>query len=94
MEQWQCEQHTELIKSVALIQNDLKYIREKVCRHIEDGEKEGGWRDRLLLAEQQISTIKKGYWKACAVSGIIGGLIGKLTPDVLSFVVKIITGGL
>ena len=71
----------------------LEIFTSKVCKHIEEGEKEGGFRDRLLKAEvdikfanESLSTIKKSYWKACIVSGLIGGLIGKLTPDMMNLV--------
>jgi hypothetical protein len=66
----------------------LENITDKVCTHIKEGEKEGGYRDRLLIAEKEICVIKKGYWKACLVSGVIGGLLGKLSPDLLSFLFK------
>jgi len=91
-----CEYHTEFAANVAVIKNDIKYIREKVCQHIEEGEKQGGFRDRLVVAEQalkgykqEISAIKKGYW----VSGVIGGIIGSLfthtAPEIIMNIVKL-----
>lgn len=38
--------------------------------------------ERLAL-EKRITTLEKGYWKACIVSAIIGGLVARLAPDVL-----------
>jgi hypothetical protein len=79
----------------------MEMFTDKFCKHVEEGEKEGGYRDRLLLCEREaeiakaaalaadkvakqvatdtkleISTIKKGYWKACIISGLVGGIVG------------------
>jgi len=85
-----CPDHIQLKADIEVIKTDLKYIREKVCTHIHDGEKEGGFRDRLLLAEQAIDILKKSYWKTCIVAGVIGGLLGKLSPDIINFFVKMV----
>jgi len=87
----------------------LEMFTEVFCKHIEEGEAVGGYRDRLLVCEKEaevarqvaldtkkeISVIKKGYWKACLVSGliggIIGGLLGKIAIQVYEFIVKLIT---
>jgi hypothetical protein len=89
----ECERHEQLVTDIATIKADIKYIKESVCRHISEGEKEGGFRDRLLIAEKEISVIKNGYWKACIVSGILGGLLGKLSPDFFNWMVKAVFAG-
>lgn len=33
--------------------------------------------------EKRITALEKGYWKACIVSAIIGGLVARLAPDML-----------
>lgn len=83
-----CEYHTKLVSDIAVIKNDIGYIKDKVCNHVDEGERQGGYRDRVFLLEQQmidhkkeIATIKKGYWKACIVSGLLGGLIVRVGPD-------------
>lgn len=80
----QCEEHTQLIADVAVIKNDISYIRTRVCEHIDEGEKQGGFRDRVLVLEREL-----GHFKAWIfVAGVLGGLVGKLTPDVISFLLK------
>jgi len=84
----ECERHEQLVTDIATIKTDIAYIKENVCRHIKEGEKEGGFRDRLLIAEKEIAVIKQGYWKACLISGLFGGLLGKLSPDFFNWLVK------
>ncbi|MFA4991385.1 MAG: hypothetical protein WC569_02275 [Candidatus Omnitrophota bacterium] len=83
-----CENHTSLVADIAVIKTDIKYIKNKVCSHIDEGEKSGGFRDRLIVAEQAIDVIKKGYWKSSLVAGLIGGLLGKISPDIFDWLVK------
>lgn len=89
-----CEYHIQLVEDIAVIKNDLKYMRDKVCSHIEEGEKAGGFRDQVLLArvdinnlKEQISVIKKGYWKTAIVGGLVGGLMANTTPEMINFIV-------
>ena len=72
------------------LQSDLRYIKENTCRHIQEGEGVGGWRDRLLVVEQETSTLKKSYWKTCVVAGIIGGLVGNISPEIFNFFVRFV----
>jgi hypothetical protein len=85
-----CEYHTLLVADIAVIKNSLANIEKKMCSHVEDGEKQGGFRDRLIIAEQEISIIKKGYWKACLISGLIGGLVGNVSPDIITSIAKLV----
>ena len=79
------------------IDESLDRIENKVCTHIYDGEKEGGFRDKLLTAildidriKTELSLIKKGYYISGALGGVIGGLVGKVSPDIISFLVGLI----
>ena len=83
-----CEYHVKLVSDISVIKNDIGYIRDKVCKHVEEGEKEGGFRDRLLVIEGEVSALKKAEWTRLIIAGLIGGLLGKLTPDLFSFLVK------
>ena len=89
----ECERHEQLVTDIATIKTDIAYIKENVCRHIKEGEKEGGFRDRLLIAEREIEAIKSAFWKACLVSGVIGGLLGKLSPDFFNWMIKTVFAG-
>lgn len=85
-----CEYHTLLVADIAVIKTDIKYIKDKVCNHIREGEERGGFRDRLIILEQEVSVIKKGYWKTAIVSGLIGGLVGNLSPDIITGIARLV----
>lgn len=95
-------------KRITTIEATFEYFVKRTGDHIHEGEKQGGHRDRLILAEKDIaantkqienlwkyiSALKKGYWKACLISGliggIIGGLLGKVSPDFFNLIVRVI----
>jgi len=87
-----CGYHTQYVSDIAVVKNDIKYIKDKVCSHIHEGEKEGGFRDRLIILEQQISALKKAMWLRVGVAGIIGGLIGNDSADAFALFLKWIMG--
>lgn len=65
-------------------------VLENVESHIHEADKPGGVRDRVSTLEstiriqhEMISTIKAGYWKACIVSAIVGGLFARLAPEMI-----------
>ena len=51
--------------------------------HVLEGDKSGGWRDRLIMVENEISALKKAMWTRVITAGIIGGLIGSGSSDVI-----------
>lgn len=86
-----CDAHAELVTGLAILKNDTTYIRNKICKHVDEGEKEGGFRDRLLLLEQSVAELKKAQWTRALVSGLIGGLVGgRLAPEVMNLIIKMI----
>ena len=95
-----CEQHQRLAEDIAVIKNDLIYIKDKVCRHIQEGETPGtGYRDRVLSLEiavrsvvEDISTMrdKKDYWIAGAIGGIVGGFLSQATPELFKMVIDLL----
>lgn len=62
----------------------LTRIEKRIGCHIDEGERQGGYRDRIIALEHQLKSI----WWICIVFSTIGGLIGKLTPDLINFVIK------
>ena len=89
----QCEYHVKLVSDIAVIKTNLDYIKNKVCSHVEDGEKDGGYRDRLLIVEREVSALKKAEWSRVLVAGLVGGLIGNLTPDIFGFLIRVVFAG-
>lgn len=92
-----CEYHVELVKDIATIKSDIAYIKDNFSCHIKDAEKDGGFRDRLLLTEtrlvalgQEISLIKKGYWINGIIGGLIGGLLATSAPETFKLIGKLV----
>ena len=83
----QCNYHTQLVADIAVMKADIAYIRQSVCNHVEEGDKAGGWRDRLLVLEEEVRAFKKIAWTRLIVAGLIGGLIADGTPEVMKFIV-------
>jgi len=79
------------------ITTTLNYIKDKLCNHVTEGEKEGGHRDQLrdnikdtVYLKKQISEIKKSQWKVGIISGLIVGVVIK-SPEIGHLVLMIIT---
>ena len=56
--------------------------------HVVEGDKSGGFRDRLLKAEIDIKTLKERFWQSSLIGGVIGALIGSGSKDVIAFLVS------
>lgn len=70
----------------------LENISTKVCSHIQQGEEKGGFRDRLIIIEQEVAALRKSVWKIGITSGLIGALIGNTAPEVIYTLGKWIIG--
>jgi len=101
----QCADHGVMCGEIGGIKAMISALKESVDKavsridtHVAEAEKQGGIRDRVGLLEaairiqqDNISTIKQGYWKACIVSGVVGGLLARLCPDLIwSFLMNIV----
>jgi len=67
--------------------------------HVIEGDKVGGFRDRVYSVElknkeleKEIASISKGRWIIGIVSGVIGGLIGSGSKDAIVMVVNYLVG--
>ena len=67
----------------------LDRIEKKICTHIDEGERQGGYRDRIIHLEHRVNSI----WWMIIVFSTVGGLIGKLTPDLVNFLIKNVFAG-
>ena len=83
-----CEYHTELASDIAVIKNSIQNIEKSFSKHIDDAEKQGGYRDRLSSLEQVVSALKKAMWCRVGIAGLIGGLIGSGSADAINVVLK------
>jgi hypothetical protein len=93
----QCEYHTQLVSDIAVIKSDIVYIKDRVCKHIEEGEEKGGFRDRLVVVElaatsltKEISALKTAKWISACVGGLVGGLISQVLPETVQLVVRML----
>ena len=105
-----CEEHLKMIEDraktsadLSIIKNDVSYIRNKLSKHVEEGEREGGHRDILrentkdiAYLKKQISEIKKSKWQSGAIGGAVVFTLTK-SPDighiVLTFITKMVFAG-
>ena len=99
-----CDKHSEMVSNVAVITERLSNIvesQERVekffAKHVEEGEKAGGFRDRLVVVElavttlsKEISALKTAKWITAVVSGLIGGLLSQILPETIELIVKTI----
>ena len=68
---------------ISKLESSFEYFIKRTADHIAEGDKVGGYRDRVLLLEQSVSELKKAMWGRVMVAGLIGGLIGSGSADVL-----------
>jgi hypothetical protein len=97
-----CEDHYSVMENLSRVAADLhvttsnlKTLSDNVTRHHSESEREGGHRDRIAkieiladLADRERKQIRGDMWKTGLFSGIIGGLIGKLTPELIDTLTK------
>jgi len=105
-----CDQHMQTIKDaettkqvVIRLEKSFEDIKARMVVHINEGEKEGGFRDRVRDLEKEneriikdnekmntvISSLKKADWKRVITAGIIGGIVSR-SPDVWGFLLTLL----
>lgn len=52
--------------------------------HVVEGDKSGGFRDRLMKVEIEVKEIRERFWWSALVGGIIGALIGSGSKDIIT----------
>jgi len=92
-----CNEHLKVATSLVKIEQNLSNfkktfdeVKDRFVNHINEGERPGGMRERVIIMEQTISAIRQGYWKTAVVAGIIGGLLGKISPDIFNWFIRIV----
>ena len=60
--------------------------------HVLEGDKSGGYRDRLVRVELDLKILKDRFWVSSLIGGIIGALIGSGSKDILMVLSKWIMG--
>ena len=51
--------------------------------HVIEGDKSGGFRDRLMKVEIDIKALKERFWQSSLIGGVIGALVGSGSKDVI-----------
>ena len=72
----------------------------KTCTdHVIEGDKVNGFRDRLLNVEidnksihNEMCELKRRFWWASAIGGVIGALLGSGSRDILLFFINWLVG--
>ena len=58
-------------------------IIKTLSEHCIEGDKVGGFRDRLLQVEVSVKVLKERFWQSALIGGVIGALVGSGSKDVL-----------
>lgn len=58
-------------------------------KHVEESERQGGYRDRLSILEGEIKQMKAN-WRLMFLGAFVGGLLGKAAPDLVNWVSHLI----
>ena len=99
-----CEHHIGLANDVAVIKNDVSYIRSSIDKkderfniHVKEAEQEGGRHDQIrdnskdiIYLKKQISEIKKSKWQSGAIGGAVVFVLTK-SPEIGSMLLIFIT---
>lgn len=86
----QCDYHTKLVADIAVIKNDIEYIKNSVVKHIKEGEEPGGFRDRLLILEGKVDDMTKLFLLKLVSAAVLGGIVSDAIPETLHLIVKFI----
>jgi hypothetical protein len=70
----------------------LWQIIQEHTAHVVEGDKSGGFRDRLVRVEVDLKVLKERFWQSSLIGGVIGALIGSGSRDILVVLSKWIMG--
>lgn len=99
-----CKDHIERVRTEAAmeqhlknIEENLKSVIERFANHIDEAERSGGTRERMVILETTMSQmaesmkkIEKNMWTMVAAAGLFGGVIGGGGVDVLLKLFKVV----
>lgn len=90
-----CEYHALLVSDLAVTKNNTEHIKKavdglasRIATHVDEGEREGGFRDRLKSMESEISIMKKERWKLAITVGLIVGTMAR-SPDIWHLLINV-----
>lgn len=87
-----CQDHIQSVKDVVALREDVKYIKDAVCKHIVDSDCKGGYRDRVSNLESLVHDLNNRYWASALIGGVIGALIGSGANEALILLIKWLIG--
>lgn len=73
------------------IKEDIDKLDDRVGGHIVEGEKQGGYRDRVITLEIKVLQLEKWVLINGIIGGVIGGLIGHGTPEMIGWFIRIMS---
>ena len=60
--------------------------------HVTEGDKAGGFRDKLTKVDLDFKNLKERFWQSSLIGGVLGAFIGSGSKDAIQFLIKWITG--
>jgi hypothetical protein len=97
-------QVSTLNTTLLLLNRTLETLERRMLAHVDEGERPGGHRDRLLRLETEheqvkddiksnttrIRALRSELWKVAFIGGVIGGVVGKFATEMIDSVIKIV----
>lgn len=92
-----CIQHQEMViqttrlnSSIEGLQRSFDEIKDRMVRHIEEGERPGGIREQVHDLMGKVSRLERRHWLDCLVAGVIGGLVSNSAPEFFGLLAKML----
>ena len=90
--------------TLLLLNRTLEALERRMLAHVEEGERPGGHRDRLLKLETEheqvkddiksnttrVRTVRGELWKVAFLGGVVGGAVGKFATELIDAVLKLV----
>jgi len=98
------KQVSSLNTTLLLLNRTLETLECRMLSHVEEGERPGGHRDRLLKLETEheqvkddikantvrVRALRAELWKVAFLGGVVGGVVGKFATELIDAVLKLV----
>jgi hypothetical protein len=69
----------------------LWQIIKEHTAHVLEGDKSGGFRDRLIKIEMDLKALKERFWQSSLIGGVIGAILGSGSREGIALIIKMFT---
>lgn len=82
---------TEINTNVCVMRASFEDVKERFCKHIYDNEGKNGFRERIIVLENNVKHLDKRIMITGLLAGAVGGLIGKVTPELVMAIIRLVS---